>query len=304
MKLFQTARSRNIFFIIAGIHVGVISAVVIADFIPDAKPPVKPPIAYRVKLSDAEEPSTAPEVGPPERIPPAPPSPPIPEPPVPEPPAPEPPVVPPEPKPVPKPKPKPKPVKPKTKPKPKPKPKPVKPKTKPKPKPKPVKPKTKPVKPKTKPKTKPVKQPEVYHDSSWDNFDPNAKPAPRGGRNTNKKVPVGTRDRGQKIGPVDSRPPAGGVNNISAEEEQYISSLQTFMLEKWVRPPGILVDESTAVTVEISIDASGRVLSKRIIGASANAAVNRSAQQMLNNLSYVPRPPHGAVSYKFKLIPE
>ena len=300
MKLFQTARSRNIFFIIAGIHVGVISAVVIADFIPDAKPPVKPPIAYRVKLSDAEEPSTAPEVGPPERIPPAPPSPPIPEPPVPEPPAPEPPA----PKPVPKPKPKPKPVKPKTKPKPKPKPKPVKPKTKPKPKPKPVKPKTKPVKPKTKPKTKPVKQPEVYHDSSWDNFDPNAKPTPRGGRNTNKKVPVGTRDRGQKIGPVDSRTPAGGVNNISAEEEQYISSLQTFMLEKWVRPPGILVDESTAVTVEISIDASGRVLSKRIIGASANAAVNRSAQQMLNNLSYVPRPPHGAVSYKFKLIPE
>ena len=76
------------------------------------------------------------------------------------------------------------------------------------------------------------------------------------------------------------------------------------LMEKWVRPPGILIDEDTAVIVEISINAYGRVTGKRISKLSPNGAVNRSAQRMLDNLSEVKRPPHGAVTYQFRLIPE
>ncbi|MBQ9804021.1 MAG: TonB family protein [Lentisphaeria bacterium] len=290
----------TIFLSVFTVHLVVIIALISSGCI-SKKPPeiAKPPIAFRVKLG-SEEPSHAPEVGPPEKIPaapspvpPTPPAPPAPEPPAP--PQPPPPPKPPVKKPVKKPK---KTVK-----------KPVK-KTK-----KTVKkvvknPVRKPVKKVVK-KTvrKPVKKvvkkaPEVFHDSSWDNFDPNAKPVTRSGRNTNKHVPIGTRDRGQKIGAIDSRTPAGGVNNISAAEEAYIGSLQTFIMERWVRPPGILVDETTAVVVEISINSSGRVVSKRIAQFSPNSAVNHSARLMLDNLNYVPRPPHGAVTYQFRLIPE
>ena len=309
-KFFREKRKTAIFTSVLTIHLVVIISLIISGCVTEEKPRevAKPPIAFRVKLG-SDEPSHAPEVGPPEKIPPAPtPVPPVPTPPVPElpaPPQPQPPAPPPPPKPpvkktVKKPK--------KTVKKPKKTVKPVKKAVK---KTQPKKPAKKAVKktPPKKPAKKAVKKtakkaPDVYHDSSWDNFDPNAKPVKRGGSNTNKNVQIGTRDRGQKRGQIDSRTPAGGKNNISAAEEAYIAGLQTFIMEKWVRPPGILIDENTAVIVEISINAYGRVIRKRIVKRSPNGAVNYSAQRMLDNLSEVTRPPHGAVTYQFRLIPE
>ena len=204
----------------------------------------------------------------------------------------------------PKPKPKPKPPKPVVKPKPKPKP--VKPVVKPKPKPKPaVKPKPV-VKPKPKPvvKPKPVKQPEVYHDDSWDKFDPN-KPAPAktqsGGSNFNRNVPIGSRDRGQKLGKTDNRTPAGGKK---ADDALWGEKLYAFFRDRWTPPPGVLVDATTAVTIHISVDARGTVLSKHIVRRSPNPAVTRSVEEMLARLTRIPAPPDGPDEIDLTLISE
>ena len=300
--------------VVAAVHVGVI-------FIPLGMMlfmPEKPKqIAFRVKLG-GNEPSHAPEIGPPERIRPtgtvgggAPPPPPPPQ----EAPAPKP-IPAPAPKPMPKPVQKPKPAPKKPAPK---KPAPKKPAPK-KPVPKKPKPKTVPKKPVTKPKPKIDKrkqqqlarqkrlqeqrrkqqQQQVHHDKRWDNWDPN-KPV-GGGSNTNIAVPIGTRDRGQALGKVDGRTPAGGA---SEAEEKYWSRLGEYFRERWNAPAGIFVTDETAVTIEVHWDARGRVISKRIIKASPNPAVTQSVKNMLDHLDYIPTPPSGiASSVKFNLVSE
>ncbi len=143
--------------------------------------------------------------------------------------------------------------------------------------------------------------PEVFHDNRWDNFDPNKTPAASGGKNFNRNVPIGTRDRGQKIGKADHRTPAGGA---TADEEKYAHDLVNFIREKWNRPPGILVDDNAAVTIELTIAADGRVTGKRIVKSSPNPAVNRSVQDLLKNLSLVPRPPGGSTTLSYSLVSE
>ena len=313
-------------YVVLAVHVGVI-------FIPLGMMwfmPEKPKqIAFRVKLGGSE-PSHAPEIGKPERRrytgtvgDGAPPPPPQPQ----EAPAPQ-----PKPIPAPQPKPMPKPVQ-KPKPAPK-KPAPKKPAPK-KPVPKKPKPKTVPKKPVTKPKPKidrrkqqqlaakkrleeqrrkrqqlaakkrleeqrRRRQQQVHHDKSWDNWDPN-KPI-GGGSNTNIAVPIGSRDRGQALGKVDGRTPAGGA---SENEEKYWGRLGEYFRERWKVPAGIFVTSETAVTIEIHWDARGRVISKRIIKASPNPAVTQSVKNMLDHLDYIPTPPSGiASSMKFNLVSE
>ena len=304
------------FVVVAAIHAGGI-------FIPLGMmllAPEKPkPIAFRVKLGGVE-PSHAPEIGPPSRVRPAvdggggtQPSPPPPEKPLP---------------PVSKKTPPPIPVKPVEKPKPKqkktPKPRP-KPKQKKTPKPK-QKPKQKPNRRKQLEQQKRLQQEklrrqqlerqkrlqqeklrrqqlerqkrlqqeklrrlqqQVHRDNSWDNWDPNK---PAGGTNTNIAVPIGPRDRGQALGNVGGRTPAGGA---SADEEKYWNKLRDYLYERWQAPAGIFVSKETAVLFEISWDSRGRVLSWRIIKASPNPAVTQSVKMMLEHLDYIPSPPPG-----------
>ena len=140
-------------------------------------------------------------------------------------------------------------------------------------------------------------QQEVYHDRRGDNWDPNK---PFGGTNHNIAVPIGTRDRGQAIGKVDGRTPAGGA---SAKEEAYWERFEKYVHERWQAPAGIFVTAETAVLIEITWDSRGKVLSKRIIQASPNPAVTRSVKLMLDKLDYVPAPPAGiATTVKFKLV--
>jgi len=255
-----------------------------------------------VKLGGSE-PSHAPIVGEPMKLPPAPPAPaPAPEPEVDPTPAPEPPAPKPEPK-VPSPKPKVKQPKPKKTAKPKPKVKPKK-SAKPKPKVKPkksAKPKSKKTiqrKPTVKPKVKPKRrEPDVFHDSRWDNFDPNRKY----GTNTNKNVPIGRRDQGQKFGKPDHRTPASGQ---AVNDAEYFGKLGTFLKERWKRPAGVLVDEETAVLIYIRVNSSGRVLSKRIEKPSSNPAVTHSVEAMLKTLDYIPRPPGGESEFTLKMVAE
>ena len=250
----------------------------------------KKDIAFRVKLGGFE-PSHAPEAGMPERKRPSP-APPAPTPPKKQ--------VPPKKTNIPKP------VKPKSKPKPKQKTKQTKPAPKPKPKQKTKNATAKKVNQKNKNRQKTIKKekpktPEVFHDSSWDNFNPNAAVQNSGGQKFNRNVPIGSRDRGQKIGKADHRTPAGGATE---DEEKYWEELDKFLTEKWERPPGVLVTSETAVIIGLSVSADGRVLEKRIVKRSPNPAVNLSAELMLKNLNIIPRPPRGAVEFQIKLVSE
>ncbi len=140
-------------------------------------------------------------------------------------------------------------------------------------------------------------QQEVYHDRRGDNWDPNK---PFGGTNHNIAVPIGMRDRGQAIGKVDGRTPAGGA---SAKEEAYWERFKKYVYGRWQAPAGIFVTAETAVLFEVTWDSRGKVLSKRIIQASPNPAVTRSVKLMLDKLDYVPAPPAGiATTVKFKLV--
>lgn len=323
------------FAVVLAVHIGVIFIPLGVMLLMPEKPKQ---IAFRVKLGGSE-PSHAPELGPPERIRPTgntgsgtPPPPPPPEEPLP-PPLPElPPIPKPEPKPQPKPD-KPKPL-PKPKPKPLPKPKPKPPKQKPKPKPKIDQKKIarerwlrkleeikrrkhqekirrelaekrrrqqqEKLRRELAEKRRRQQQQQIHHDKRWDNWDPN-KPT-GGGTNTNIAVPIGTRDRGQALGKVDNRTPAGGA---TIAEEKYWQKLDEYFRERWQRPAGIFVSKDTGVIIEVSWDSRGKVLSKRIIKASPNAAVTQSVKLMLDHLDYVPAPPAGiASSVKFNLVSE
>ena len=142
-------------------------------------------------------------------------------------------------------------------------------------------------------------QEQVYSDPKWKNWDPNK---PAGGTNFNNAVRVGTRDAAQKRGTANNGTPAGGA---SVKEEEYWKKFQEYFLERWQPPPGILINSSTAVEVEIRWDSRGRVLSKRITQSSPNPAVTQSVKILLEQLDFVPTPPAGvATSARFRLIPD
>ena len=295
----------------------------------------KKPIAFRVKLGGTE-PSTAPEVGPPERRrptetpgvppPPAPEPEPVPAPPAPEPPAPEP--VPAPPAPVPEP-PKPKPAPPKPKPKPKvpdkkaqelarkrwlEKKRKLKEKELQKKKAKELarkrwleKQREQKRKEAEKAKARELarkrwlaKQRKLREAGVYHDKRWDGKPI-GGGSNTNMNVPIGQRDRGQRFGKQNNGTPAGGATEA---EEKYWERVDKFFTERWKRPAGVLVSDDTSVIVYIKIDYTGRVLQAKIQTPSGNAAVNRSAELMLKTLDRIPQPPPGvATEFALKLIP-
>ncbi len=253
--------------------------------------------AFRVKLGEVEL-NKGPVVGPPERLPdepPAPPAPPLPpdEPdtPTPEPPAPAPEPPTPEPAPaprepvIPRPKPKPKP-KPKTKPK-------AKPKAKPKPKPK-TKPKAKPAaKPKTKPKTKPKAKPK--DDGVYKPDTPQSAIGTGYNRQTNARIPTGSRNAAQSYGKkFDNRTPGGGATQSM---EKYGKNLVRYLKSRWTYPPkSLLGGKMPAVLIELDVAADGRVLGKKIVKRSGVNAMDQSIELMLDQLDRIPAPPDGRIT--------
>ena len=140
----------------------------------------------------------------------------------------------------------------------------------------------------------------VYHDKKWDNWDPNKPATAPGGKNFNKNVKIGNRDRGQKKGPVDGRTPAGGA---SSKTDQYKSELAKIISEKWRPPAGVFITAEIAVEITIEVSRSGSVrawISKR----SSNQALNRSAEDLIKTLTSVPSRPPEAIHFSMRLINE
>lgn len=140
----------------------------------------------------------------------------------------------------------------------------------------------------------------VYHDKKWDNWDPNKPATAPGGKNYNKNVKIGKRDRGQKIGEVDGRTPAGGATGKSGA---YIEQLSKIISEKWRPPAGVFVSAESAVEISVTVNKNGTV-SCRITRRSPNQAVNRSAEDLIRNFTRVPQLPPDTISFTMRLISE
>ena len=302
----------------------------------------KKPIAFRVKLGGAE-PSTAPDVGPPERRrPTATPG-------VPPPPAPE-----PAPAPAPEPEPVPEPPKPEPAPAPAPEPEPVPEPPKPAP-PKPAPPKPKPKVPDKKAqelarkrwleKRRKLKEKELQQKKAKElarkRWLEKVREQKRKEQEKAKAKELARKrwlekQRKQQEASVyhdkrwDGKPIGGGSNTnmnvpigqrdrgqrfgkqnnatpaggATEAEEKYWDRVDKFFTERWKRPAGVLVSDDTSVVVYIKIDHTGRVLQAKIQTPSGNTAVNRSAELMLQHLDRIPQPPPGvATEFALRLIP-
>ena len=140
----------------------------------------------------------------------------------------------------------------------------------------------------------------VYHDNKWDNWDPNKPSTPPGGKNFNKNVKIGNKDVGQKKGPVDGRTPAGGADS---KLDNYKLELSKIISEKWRPPAGVFITSEIAVEITVEVSRSGAVkawISKR----SSNQALNRSAEDLIKNLTRVPKCPPETVRFSMRLINE
>ena len=286
------ARKGVTFFLVALLHVCVILGPVWLMGVIDRKPREQ---MFRVKIGGSAL-SRGPEVGMPERTPPRPAPPEVkPGPREPAIPAVKPKPVPKEPKvPAVKPKPKPKP-KPAVKPRPRPK-EPTIPAVKPRPKPKPaVKPKARPQEPKVpavKPKPKPQKR---------DNMDDVYRPP--ASQNLNPHVPVGTKDRAQKYATKpDHKAPGGGLKADEAAFARYGKNVERYIYDRWSEPPRSLLGGAfPETTVEITIEADGRVSSAKVVKASSSRAMEESVKLLLAHLDLLPRPPDGRITFRITL---
>ena len=140
----------------------------------------------------------------------------------------------------------------------------------------------------------------VYHDKKWDNWDPDKPATAPGGENFNKNVKIGNKDRGQKIGKVDGKTPAGGA---SSRSDRYKQQLSRIVSEKWRPPAGVFVTADTAVEITIEVSVNGAVkawISKR----SPNQAVNNSVEDFLRNFTRVPQNPPEYIRFTMRLINE
>ena len=140
----------------------------------------------------------------------------------------------------------------------------------------------------------------VYHDKKWDNWDPDKPATAPGGENFNKNVKIGNKDRGQKIGKVDGKTPAGGADSRS---DAYKQQLSRIVSEKWRPPARVFVTADTAVEITIEVSVNGAVkawISKR----SPNPEVNNSVEDFLRNFTSVPQNPPEYIRFTMRLINE
>ena len=140
----------------------------------------------------------------------------------------------------------------------------------------------------------------VYHDKRWDNWDPDKPATAPGGKNFNKNVKIGSKDRGQKIGEVDGRTPAGGASDRTAKYKQQLSKIVS---EKWRPPAGVFLTAESAVEITLEVSVNGSVkawISKR----SSNQEVNNSVADFLKNFTRVPQNPPEYIRFTMRLINE
>ncbi len=113
----------------------------------------------------------------------------------------------------------------------------------------------------------------------------------RTGTNTNPLIPIGNREVGTVKGAPNNVPPGGGK---LAEDTGFGERVGQYLKLQWQEPPrSLLGGKFPEATIELVIDAEGRVLTGRILRPSGISAMDESVERLLRALRTVPRPGDG-----------
>ena len=86
---------------------------------------------------------------------------------------------------------------------------------------------------------------------------------------------------------------AGGPKGITSQEMKgYYEQVRNFLMRSWQQPNTALLNNTRPeVRVLISVDASGRITSARILRRSGNNAMDSSVEALLQAVKVLPKPP-------------
>jgi periplasmic protein TonB len=174
----------------------------------------------------------------------------------------------------------------------------VKPKHRPKTSPTPPKPKPK-VKVKPKPKWKPRTANDINISKTVIKNDPI--PAPARPMLSAKDIEKNLRNsyRNSRVKTTTTRRTTQGGTKIS---QNYFEKISALIYQSWQQPgQSELHGRYPVVDVEITVDASGRVVKSRIARKSGIAVMDQSAQKLLRELRTLPRPPSGKTTFTVSL---
>ena len=118
----------------------------------------------------------------------------------------------------------------------------------------------------------------------------------RTGSQTNKDIPIGSRDAAQRYGEKFSDTPNGGRNS----DARYAAVLGVFLKAQWssyTPARAQLGDGKPEVTVWLAISGDGRLLEARIEKPSGNAGMDQAVARLLEALKrqQLPKSPDGSV---------
>lgn len=91
-----------------------------------------------------------------------------------------------------------------------------------------------------------------------------------------------------------STTPGGGAGpkGDPNADDSYYSVIGAFLKSRWAKPSqNTLGGKLPEVLIELSIDASGKIINARIVSASGVNAMDMSVKALLRNLTEVPKPP-------------
>lgn len=166
-----------------------------------------------------------------------------------------------------------------------------------------VEPKTVEKKPveKTKEKLKPIEKPK------WTPIDP--KEIQRSTQIVKKQdtpaPKIDTKNLKEKLNQISNSVKTKSTSTSSTsniEPNDYYDKVSAYLYQIWQQPSKTeLKGAKPIVIVLISLDHTGRVISSSIKIKSMNQAMDNSVEQLLNQLSSLPAPPSGAISFEVSL---
>ena len=96
-----------------------------------------------------------------------------------------------------------------------------------------------------------------------------------------------------------------GNRGGAADNNSYFDSVGAYLYSRWRHPSKTeLGNRMPSVTISVSIDANGRILSARILNASGIRPMDNSVQELLSSLTSLPKPPDGPMSFDIELVVE
>lgn len=86
---------------------------------------------------------------------------------------------------------------------------------------------------------------------------------------------------------------AGGPKGITSQAmKEYYEQVKNFLMRSWQQPNTALLNNTRPeVLVLISVDASGRITSAKILRRSGNSAMDSSVESLLESVKVLPKPP-------------